>query len=463
MFTFRHTQLKKVTNYQQTKIFIIEDDDVYTKLLAYKLRLNPSFDVQTYTSGKSVIAALDENPSVITLDHFLPDMTGLDLLKIIKRRLPETQVILLSGQEDISIAVDYMQSGAYDYITKDAASLDKLWHIVHQAKDKQVLQTEVTHLRKEVSKKYNFQQSIIGASEKMQHVFETLNKTVNSSITVCLTGETGTGKELVAKAIHFNSNRKSAPFIGINVAAIPKELIESELFGYEKGAFTGADKLRIGKFEEATNGTLFLDEIAEMDWFLQAKLLRALQEREITRIGSNKSIPFDVRIIIASHKDLLSEVKAGRFREDLFYRLLGINITLPPLRERGNDILLLAKNFLSQFCSDNNLPKVTLSPGAIKKLMTYDFPGNIRELKAVIEVAVVLAENNYITDKDIHFLQRNEAATTDTETLEAVTIAYIQKELNKLNGNVLKTSQRLAVGKSTIYRYIKEGKITINY
>ena len=200
-----------------------------------------------------------------------------------------------------------------------------------------------------------------------------------------------------------------------------------------------------------------------MDWYLQAKLLRALQEREITRIGSNKSIPFDVRIIIASHKDLLSEVKAGRFREDLFYRLLGITITLPPLRERGNDILLLAKNFLRQFCSDNNLPKATFSPGAIKKLMSYDFPGNIRELKAVIEVAVVLAENNYITDKDIHFLQTNEAATTDTETLEAVTIAFIQKELNKLNGNVLKTSQRLAVGKSTIYRYIKEGKITINY
>jgi two-component system, NtrC family, response regulator AtoC len=451
-----------VTNYQQTKIFIVEDDEVYTKLLAYKLRLNPSFDVQTYTSGKSVIASLDKNPSVITLDHFLPDMTGLDLLKIIKTRLPETQVILLSGQEDIAIAVDYMQSGAYDYITKDAASLDKLWHIVHQAKDKQVLQTEVTQLRQEISNKYNFQQSIIGASEKMQPVFETLKKTANSSITVSLTGETGTGKELVAKAIHFNSNRKSGPFIGINVAAIPKELIESELFGYEKGAFTGADKLRIGKFEEATNGTLFLDEIAEMDWYLQAKLLRALQEREITRIGSNKTIPFDVRIIIASHKDLLTEVKAGRFREDLFYRLLGITITLPPLRERGNDILLLTKNFLTQFCIDNNIHKASLSPGAIRKLINYDFPGNIRELKSVIEVAVVLAEDSIINEKDIHFVQTNEVKTTETNTLEAYTIAFIQKELNKFNGNVLKTSQHLAVGKSTIYRYIKEGKITIN-
>lgn len=449
-------------NYQQTKIFIVEDDEMYTKLLAYKLQLNPSFEVQTFTSGKSLIAALDESPSVITLDHFLPDMTGLDLLKVIKNRLPETQVILLSGQEDITIAVDYMQSGAYDYITKDAASLDKLWHIVHQAKDKQILQTEVTQLRQEVSNKYNFQQSIIGASEKMQPVFETLKKTANSSITVSLTGETGTGKELVAKAIHFNSNRKSGPFIGINVAAIPKELIESELFGHEKGAFTGAEKLRIGKFEEASNGTLFLDEIAEMDWYLQAKLLRALQEREITRIGSNKSIPFDVRIIIASHKDLLTEVKAGRFREDLFYRLLGITITLPPLRERGNDILLLAKNFLTQFCSDNNIHKATLSSGAIRKLMDYDFPGNIRELKSVMEVAVVLAENSVINEQDIHFVQTSEVKTTETNTLEANTIAFIQKELNKLDGNVLKTSQRLAVGKSTIYRYIKEGKIKIN-
>jgi two-component system response regulator AtoC len=452
-----------VTNYQQTKIFIAEDDEVYTKLLAYKLSLNPSFEVKSFTTGKALIAALEENPSVITLDHFLPDMTGLDLLKIIKTRLPETQVILLSGQEEITVAVDYMQSGAYDYITKDAASLDKLWHIVHQAKDKQVLQTEVSHLRQEVSNKYNFQQSIIGASEKMQPVFETLKKTANSSITVCLTGETGTGKELVAKAIHFNSTRKSAPFIGINVAAIPKELIESELFGYEKGAFTGAEKLRIGKFEEASNGTLFLDEIAEMDWYMQAKLLRALQEREITRIGSNKPISFDVRIIIASHKDLLSEVKAGRFREDLFYRLLGINIALPPLRERGNDILLLAKKFLNQFCSENKLPKATLSANALKKLLSYSFPGNIRELKSVIEVAIVLSENGLITEQDLHFSQKSTETTSHQLTLEEHAIAIIQKELNTLNGNVLKTSQRLAVGKSTIYRYIKEGKVVVNH
>jgi DNA-binding NtrC family response regulator len=452
-----------VTNYQQTKIFIAEDDEVYTKLLAYKLSLNPSFEVKSFTTGKALIAALEENPSVITLDHFLPDMTGLDLLKIIKTRLPETQVILLSGQEEITVAVDYMQSGAYDYITKDAASLDKLWHIVHQAKDKQVLQTEVSHLRQEVSNKYNFQQSIIGASEKMQPVFETLKKTANSSITVCLTGETGTGKELVAKAIHFNSTRKSAPFIGINVAAIPKELIESELFGYEKGAFTGAEKLRIGKFEEASNGTLFLDEIAEMDWYMQAKLLRALQEREITRIGSNKPISFDVRIIIASHKDLLSEVKAGRFREDLFYRLLGINIALPPLRERGNDILLLAKKFLTQFCSENKLPKATLSANALKKLLAYSFPGNIRELKSVIEVAIVLSENGVITEQDLHFSQKSTETTPHQLTLEEHAIAIIQKELNTLNGNVLKTSQRLAVGKSTIYRYIKEGKVVVNH
>lgn len=452
-----------MTNYQKTKIFIAEDDEVYTKLLTYKLSLNPSFEVKSFTTGKALIAALDESPSVITLDHYLPDMTGLELLKTIKKRLPETQVILLSGQEEITVAVDYMQSGAYDYITKDAASLDKLWHIVHQAKDKQVLQAEVAQLRQEVSNKYNFQHSIIGASEKMQPVFEKLIKTANSSITVCLTGETGTGKELVAKAIHFNSNRKSAPFIGINVAAIPKELIESELFGHEKGAFTGADKLRIGKFEEATNGTLFLDEIAEMDWYLQAKLLRALQEREITRIGSNKPIPFDVRIIIASHKDLLTEVKAGRFREDLFYRLLGINIALPPLRERGNDIILLAKNFLTQFCSENKLPKATISANALKKLLDYSFPGNIRELKSIIEVAIVLAENSKITEQDIHFSQKSNESSPLQHTLEEHIIAIIQKELNNLNGNVLKTSQRLSVGKSTIYRYIKEGKLTINH
>ena len=196
---------------------------------------------------------------------------------------------------------------------------------------------------------------------------------------------------------------------------------------------------------------------------MQAKLLRALQEREITRIGSNKPISFDVRIIIASHKDLLSEVKAGRFREDLFYRLLGINIALPPLRERGNDILLLAKKFLTQFCSENKLPKATLSANALKKLLAYSFPGNIRELKSVIEVAIVLSENGVITEQDLHFSQKSTETTPHQLTLEEHAIAIIQKELNTLNGNVLKTSQRLAVGKSTIYRYIKEGKVVVNH
>jgi DNA-binding NtrC family response regulator len=295
----------------------------------------------------------------------------------------------------------------------------------------------------------------------MQRIFSLLEKTAKTNITVAITGQTGTGKELVAKAIHFNSERMKKPFIAINVAAIPKELIESELFGYEKGAFTGADQARSGKFEEANKGTLFLDEIGEMDLNMQSKLLRALQEREITRLGSNKVIPLDVRIVVATHRDLQQEVKAGNFREDLYYRLLGISIDLPPLRDRGNDIILLARTFTTDFCTENKLPKKDFTQEAIDKLLKYGYPGNVRELKAVVEIASVMSDGNLIKDTDIQFNERAdiEDLLQENLTLEEFNAKIIRWNLKKYNNNVLKVAERLDIGKSTIYRMMKEGKL----
>ncbi|MFN5785370.1 MAG: sigma-54-dependent transcriptional regulator, partial [Flavobacteriia bacterium] len=324
------------------KIFVVEDDPLYAKMLNHKLSMDPEFEVSVFNDGASFLKNLKENPSVVTLDHSLPDISGLDLLKRLKKEYPNINVVVLSAQEDVSTAVEMLREGAYDYIIKDSGAMDKVWHVVHQANEKRNLQAEVEYLTSEITAKYNFQQYLKGSSAPMQRVFSLLEKSAKANITVSITGDTGTGKELAAKSIHFNSERMKKPFIAINVAAIPKELIESELFGYEKGAFTGADQTKMGKFEEANKGTIFLDEIGEMDLNMQAKLLRVLQEREVCRLGSNKMIPLDVRVIVATHRDLLKEVKEGRFREDLYYRLLGISVEMPPLNERGSDIIVLA-------------------------------------------------------------------------------------------------------------------------
>ena len=331
------------------KIFVVEDDPTYSKFLKYVFGLNPDYETVFFTTGKDLIAALHQKPDLISLDYTLPDLTGDEILKSIKDFDPDINVIIISAQEKIGTAVTLLKLGAFDYIVKDQEAKDRILNSVSNALNKTTLVREIDRLKQEITIKYEFEKSIIGNSTAMRKVFDLLEKAVKSNITVSIYGETGTGKELVAKAIHYNSKRKSKPFVAINVAAIPRELLEGELFGYEKGAFTGAVTRRIGKFEEADEGTLFLDEIGELDQSLQAKLLRALQEKEVSRIGSNQIIKLDVRIVVATHKNLLEEVQAGRFREDLYYRLLGLPITLPPLRDRANDILILAKFFLDLF------------------------------------------------------------------------------------------------------------------
>ena len=311
--------------------------------------------------------------------------------------------------------------------------------------------------------KYDFENVIIGKSEAMQQVYSLMQKAAETNITVVITGETGTGKEVVAKAIHFNSRRKDKPLVAVNMAAIPRELAESELFGHEKGAFTGAVSARAGKFEEADGGTLLLDEMGEMELSLQAKLLRALQEKEITRIGSNKVIKTDCRIIASTNKNLLGEVKSGRFREDLYYRLLGLQIHLPPLRERGNDVLLLAKYFIEQFCKENQMLSKSLSPDAQKKLLAHPFPGNVRELKSVAELAAAMASGQAIEEDDIMIQGGNNLLgdlLREQLSLDEYEFRIVMHFLKKHQFDILAVADKLSIGKSTIYKMLKDRNLS---
>lgn len=440
------------------KIFVVEDDEWYNRLLVHNLSLNPDYVIESFSSGKECLANLGKNPDVITLDYRLPDMMGLEVLKKIKAENEEIQVVLISEQDEIEVVVDLLKYGAYDYLVKSKDIRERLLNTVQNIRKGVNLRKEIVSLRNEVKKKYSYQNTIVGNSAAIQNIYSLIEKATRTNISVAISGETGTGKELVAKAIHYNSVRAEKPFIAVNMAAIPKELIESELFGHEKGAFTGAGFRRTGKFEEADGGTLFLDEITEMDISLQAKLLRALQEKEIVRVGSNKPVKTDCRIIVATNQNLQECVLKGTFRQDLYYRLYGFPIELPPLRARQNDIAILSKHFIKEFCSENRLPQKQLTKQAAEKLLAYSFPGNIRELKSVIELAITLSDGDEITGENI--LLGNNALMEETInqelSLREYNIRIVKKYLDKYNNDTKLVAEKLDIGVATIYRMLKE-------
>lgn len=439
------------------RIFVVEDDPVYTKFMKYVLGLNPDYEVTFFVTGKEFLRELHRHPAVVTLDYSLPDMPGETVLNEIRAFDPDIPIIIVSAQEKIRTAVELLKSGAFDYISKDDDAKDRILNSIQNALQRNSLIREISRLRQEIGQKYPFEKTIIGTSPSVKALFELLEKAAKTNITVTLTGETGTGKELIAKAIHYNSARKAKPFVAVNIAAIPRDLIESELFGHEKGSFTGAAARRIGRFEEAQGGTLLLDEIGEMDITLQAKLLRVLQEKELTRVGGNEIIKLDVRIIVATHRNLEEEVQQGRFRKDLFYRLLGLRIALSPLRERGKDILLLAKHFLDAFSAENRLNKFRIHADAQEKLLSYGFPGNVRELRSVMELAAVMAENNEVRATDLTFtkLPNHSIEQSKEMTLEEYTYRLIRSYLDRYNNNVPEVARKLDISKSSIYRYLK--------
>lgn len=380
----------------RSTILVIDDEPNILTTVKRSLELE-GYQVEVAgTPAAGLSAAAERDIDLILLDVVMPGETGLELLPKLRASTPETVVVMMSGNATIETAVQATKAGAHDFIEKPLSG-DKLLLTVHNALTYARLRGENNRLRGRLRSEF----SMIGRGAEMRAIFDKVAKTAPSTGRVLITGENGTGKELVARAIHQQSRRADGPFIKLNCAAIPSELIESELFGHEKGAFTGAMQQRRGKFELADEGTLFLDEIGDMTPSAQAKVLRVLQEGELERVGSGETIKVDVRVVAATNKDLTAEIAAGRFREDLYYRLAVVPIAIPPLRARRDDIPMLVEHFLQQFCTDNDRRKKTVSPTALALLMQHDWPGNVRELRNVVERLVILTDAESIDEADV--------------------------------------------------------------
>jgi len=442
-------------------IFIVEDDTWYGEILQYHISLNPDYKVTRFETAKDCLNKMYLQPDLITIDFSLPDMMGDKLYQKIREINSQVPVIVISSQENITVAVNLLKMGVTDYLVKDEATKDLLWNSIIRIKENQSLKKEVEQLREELGQKFSFEKTLIGQSDALKKIFGVMEKATKTNINVSISGETGTGKEVVAKAIHYNSERGKKPFVPVNMAAIPSELMESELFGYEKGAFTGAAARKAGKFEEAIGGTIFLDEIAELNLNLQSKILRVLQEREVVRVGGNEKIKLDIRLIVATHKNLAEEVKKSNFREDLYYRIMGLPIELPPLRDRGSDMLILARHFADDFAKQNKLGTIIITQDAKDKLLRYQYPGNIRELKAIIDLAAVMCDDNTITADDITFnsIKRDDSFIIEQKTLKQHTCDIINYYLKKNNKDVIATANMLDIRKSTIYKMMQLGEL----
>jgi len=450
------------TNSDAGKILVVDDQADMRSLLSDVLD-SEGYRVGTADSGEKALEVLVEQQyDLVLTDLRMKGMLGTTLLSEIKHRYPETGVILMTAFGTIETAIEAIKGGATDYLIKPVKTEDVL-RIVGRAVREVQLRREVTHLRREVYKEYSFHQ-ILGKSRPMQEVFELIRRVADSPSNVLITGESGTGKELVAKAIHYNSDRRESPFVPVNCAAIPEQLLESELFGHVRGAFTDAKTDRLGLFEEAQKGTIFLDEISELPLMLQAKLLRAIQEREIRRVGSTKSVAVDVRIIAATNLNLAEEVKAKHFREDLYYRLNVIELRIPPLRERRDDIPLLVDSFLRKCAKSNRKPLEGISESALALLIDYPWPGNVRELENIIERAVTLARGEKIVPEDLPATVQGsrgdrkvlDDAAERTLPLQQVEWEYIKKILEKTGGNKYQAAQTLGIDRKTLYRKLAE-------
>jgi DNA-binding NtrC family response regulator len=383
------------------KSVLVVDDEIGTRE-SLKMILKNDYEVFLGKNGEEALLQMKEHsPDVILLDIILPDLDGLKILEKIKQKEPDSIVIMITATRTVKTAVEAMKLGAYDYVTKPFDA-DELSLIISRALSNQALEKEVKYLREEIDKNFNFD-SIVGKSKAMEDIFGVVRQIADSKSTVLIMGESGTGKELISRAIHYNSNRRNYPFVTINCAAIPETLIESELFGHEKGAFTNAIERKLGRFEVAQQGTLFLDEIGELSLATQAKILRFLEEKEFTRVGGAKTIKVDVRLITATNKDLPQLLRKGNFREDLYYRINVVPITIPPLRERKEDIPLLLDHFIRKFNNENAKNVKGVTKGALELMMSYEWPGNVRELENLIERLIALTSNEYIQADELPF------------------------------------------------------------
>ena len=443
------------------KILAIDDDPDMCELLSDALG---GEGCSVLTTGDSVEASKilrREEFDVVITDLKMKGLKGLDLLEEAKKTAPLTPVIIITAFGTIESAIQAMKMGAYDYVTKPFR-IDELILTVKKALENRLLKQEVVRLKKEVESKYRFNR-LIGKSPSMQKIYDLIERIGESSGSVLITGESGTGKELVAKAIHYNGLRKEGPFVAVNCAAIPEPLLESELFGYKRGAFTDAKTDKRGLAFEAHKGTLFLDEITEMPLVLQTKLLRMIEEREVRPLGDTASHPIDARIVSASNRDMRSLIREGRFRDDLYYRLKVIDIELPPLRERKEDIPLLVQHFIGKFSAEAKKKISGVSEDTLKLLINYPWPGNVRELENVIERAITLTRNETISPDDLpsSLLQEIRESVLDKGFREKYSIEqlekeYIRKVLIEVGGNKSKAAEILGLDRKTLYRKLEE-------
>ena len=441
----------------QSTILIVEDEDLMRGILAALMR-DAGFRVIEAASGEQALEVFAaEAPAITISDIALDQMDGIQLLDRIKQLDSEALVIMITAYSSVESAIAALRKGAYDYITKPFINEDILQSIRNALRQRELFR-ENRYLRRELKQQYNFE-NIIGHSDALMKIFKFIEKIAGTNSTLLIQGESGTGKELIAKATHYNSQRADGPFVAINCSALPEHLLESELFGYVKGAFTGAHTNKIGLFKAADGGTLFLDEINEMPLTLQVKLLRALQEREFIPLGATKPVTFDARIIAAANRNLEEEMAAGRLRSDLYYRLSVFNLTLPPLRERREDIPLLVRYFIEKYSRALNLPPKSISEEALQALINYEWHGNIRELQNAIERAVALSEERIELPQLPQKVRETPLGIRDlsgqTLTLEELERRYIFETLRRVNDDKAHAAELLGIDLSTLYRKLK--------
>ena len=445
---------------RKAKILVVDDEAIVRESLRDWLS-DCGYQVLTAENGYQALEIIEkERLSIVITDLVMPGMDGIELMKKAKDIIPNIQVIIITAYGSITTAIAAMKEGAYDYIEKPFCP-ERAELLVQKLVEHQGLIEENISLHQKLEEHYRFE-NIIAKSPKMQQVIEVIKIVAKSNATVLITGDSGTGKELVARAIHAQSHRRGKPFVAVSCAALPESLLESELFGHEKGSFTGAYAQKKGKFEIANRGTLFLDEIGEMSTNIQVHLLRVLEEKEFTRVGGNELIKVDVRVVSATNKDIRKAVASGQFREDVYYRLNVVNIELPPLRERKEDIPLLAEHFLKKFAVENQKEITGFSPDATDFLLKYEWPGNVRELENAIERAVILAKNSNIEVADLpHQNLLITSSVSPDKRLKEAEKNHILNILNETQGNYSEAARILGISRMTLYNKAREYGINV--
>ncbi len=452
-----------MNNKNRQTILVVDDDDAHRTMLR-TLVGGWGYDIVEADDGSTAIEKVQERPfDLILMDVRMLKVSGLEALERIKAFNPAIPVTIMTAYSSVETAIEALKKGAYDYLTKPL-DFDKLRLTIERALEHTRLKEENRLLKENLGKHFDMQ-NIIGRSPAMISLLETVAHVAPSEATVMITGESGTGKELIAGVIHHNSPRKDGPFVKLNCAAITETLLESELFGHEKGAFTGADRRKEGRFYQANQGSIFLDEVSEMPLTMQVKLLRVLQERELIRVGGEKVIPVDVRVIAATNKDLVDLKNRGLFREDLYYRLNVVNLEIPTLTKRRDDIPLLAQHFLEIFVDKNKKQIKGFTPKAMDQLIRYDWPGNVRELMNAVERAVVLARTDYLDDQDFSILQpllqQSTPAPSDFDNIDNVSLEEVEKAailrmLESVAGNKSEAARRLGITRKTLHKKLKQ-------